>query len=509
MKNKYLEEIINGNETYRKLIFERGFLVTNNNIDIKAFPVLKDWIECSVCDCRIFVHPDQKCFICDNRVLIGHAYNPFSMETDENQILKNITKNILNQLTGIFTVFEVKENGIKFVGDATCMQCVYYTISNNFYYISSHSNLIGEILHLDVDPYIKKLIGYRFFPLFGFQLPGDLSLYECVKRLVPNHYAEIKDGKAVLERFFLPHTEILSENDIVDKVSEILHNNLDLITKKWRKPAISLTGGCDSKTTLSCANGLFEKFSYFSYVSSEEERVDAIAAHNICNALNLRHEIYEIPGNDFAFPNIEKMRTLLRYNCGDAFDNNRNDVRKRVWLLEHQTFDVEVKSWVSEIGRAYYSKRFCGRQNFGKVPSPRKCSTLYKVFFYNRRLLRKTDRVFADYLKSFFDRNTENPIAWQEQFFWEFRVPAWNALVITHEHQFSSNITIPYNNRILLGYLLDAPIKDRISDKIYADVRKKMDERIDNLGINVTNIKHTRNRAIVENAYYVINNILP
>lgn len=486
-----------------------GFFATDAKIDTTERPFLCKWKKHCVCNCHIYVHPKQTYFINGRRILIGHAYNPFTMEADENRILESLTEESLNQLTGIFTILEITDKGIKIVGDATCMQCTFYGVINGHFYVSTHANLIGDLLGLEWDPYIKQLTEYKFFKLFGTQLPGNLSEYKEIKRLVPNHIVTIENGEIKEKRFYWPHTCNLSKDEIVNKASNLLHNNLQLIAKKWTKPAISLTGGCDSKTTLACANGLYDKFSYFSYISSDEEKVDAEAAHSICKKLGLKHEIYDIPRDDSCFENIEDVRKVINYNCGNMRPSNANDVRKRAWFADKDLFDIEVKSWVSEIGRAYYSKRFNGRTDFGDKPTPRKCSTLYKVFAHNRSLLRRTDKAFAEYLDIYFESADENALPWQEQFFWEFRVAAWNALVITHEHRYSFDITIPYNNRILLEYLLSAPLEDRINDTIYKDIRSKMNPEIDNTNISVQNVKHTSTRAEFENAYYVLNRIIP
>ena len=113
------------------------------------------------------------------------------------------------------------------------------------------------------------------------------------------------------------------------------------------------------------------------------------------------------------------------------------------------------------------------------------------------------------YLNHYFEQAKENPIDWQEQFFWEFRVPSWNGLVITGEHRYSFDITIPYNNRRILNLLVSAPIQDRINDTVYKRIQNKMNPRISALGIAVTNVKHTQRRAKLENLYYTIHSHLP
>ena len=92
-------------------------------------------------------------------------------------------------------------------------------------------------------------------------------------------------------------------------------------------------------------------------------------------------------------------RAILQHNFGNIGRNNDNDVRKRVYYTQygHCTFDVEVKSWVSEIGRANYYKKF-GLKHMPERLSPRQMSTMYKLFLHNRSLLKETDAVFEEYI---------------------------------------------------------------------------------------------------------------
>ena len=88
-------------------------------------------------------------------------------------------------------------------------------------------------------------------------------------------------------------------------------------------------------------------------------------------------------------------------------------------------------------------------------------------------------------------------------------MPSWNGLVITGEHRYSYDITIPYNNRKLLELLLSAPIEDRIGDTVYQEIREYMNPAIDKTGIAVTNLKHTERRAKFEDIYWSVHSRLP
>lgn len=204
---------------------------------------------------------------------------------------------------------------------------------------------------------------------------------------------------------------------------------MKLIHKKWDNPAISLTGGCDSKTTLACTKGEYENYNYFSYISNDSEEVDAIAAKKICDKLGLQHKTYMIPINNSEFDDYDIYEQILEQNCGNIGKNNNNDIRKRIFFNNNDDFDVEVKSWASEIGRAYYHKRF-DKRSFPKNVTPRYLTTLYKVFVLNRKLVRQTDKNFEEFLKKYYTNQDFENVPWYDLLFWEFRVGSWNSLVI-------------------------------------------------------------------------------
>ena len=522
MTTEKIKEIVDKKTSLREKLFSFGFLLTDNEVREDKFPFYNNWKKEIIDNFTLLVHKNQKYYIKNSSgrtfCLIGHAYNPFAYVYNENDILSTMARAFeqgpelffdkLNELSGIFTIIVLGEE-TRIIGDPAGIQTCFYGSVNGRFYVSSHCNLIGDLCGMSMDPYIKKLKEYKYFHLFGNSLPGDLSPFKEIKRLIPNHYVRKCGEELKVERFFTIDTLNLSNETIANEAARILHNSLSLIEKKWNKPAISLTGGCDSKTTLSCAIGLYDKFAYFSYISSETEKVDADAAHKIGASLGIDHKIYTISENDADFQDIEEVKEILYWNGGGICYNNPNDIRKRCYFSNMNDFDVEVKSWCSEIGRAYYSKRFNNRKQFGKKVTPRKCTTLYKVFLHNRKLVKQTDVVFAEYIKKYFLIPNDNNLPWQEHFFWEYRVGAWNGTAITGEHRYTFDIVIPYNNRILLCLLLSAPLNSRINDEIYSKIRQRMNPTIDKTRIAVQNVKHTKKRAWMENLYYVIHSKLP
>ena len=94
-------------------------------------------------------------------------------------------------------------------------------------------------------------------------------------------------------------------------------------------------------------------------------------------------------------------------------------------------------------------------------------------------------------------------------YLWETRYGGWGGLKITAEHRISYDITIPYNNRLLMELFLRLPLEKRIADIPHYDVIRKMNPMIDRLGITVTNYNETERRMHCERIYYLVNTHLP
>lgn len=520
MVKSEMKTLLDEREDLQDLLFPRGhFLTDDDAVDAHMYPFYSRWNSTRFGGFRFLVHPHQKLYTCWTKstgiALVGHAFNPLDSEcnTVERDLLEkalalyeeNEVKFIdyFNQWTGNFVLYICRDHNLQIYGDPAGMQMVFYGSHHNKIYCSSHTKLLGDICDLSFDPYIERLINYRFYPLLGNSLPGDLSPYSQFKRLIPNHFVQLQRGVWSTCRFFPTKDNALVDmpyGQIIDLSAEILKKTMEIIPRKWNRPAISLTGGCDSKTTLSCTNGQYDQYGYFSYCSSSSEAVDAEAASQICGLLKLPHRIYQISDTDAAFADCDNIRMIMDYNSGCIGNSNANDVRKRAFFLKTDDFDVEVKSWVSEIARAYYHKRFA-RKSFPKTLTPQYARSLYKVFVTDRKLIRETDLVFEEFLSKYYSDNSFNLIPWYDLFFWEFRMSSWNGLVITGEHQIAYNITIPYNNRVLLQLLLSTPVEKRIQDEPHWDIMRKMNPEIADCGISVVNVKHTTKRAKLECMY--------
>ena len=516
-----MQELLKNKEYLQAKLYTNGFVISDRDFSIgDRYPFFHNWYCINAFGYRIYAHNSAHVISRkeENAVffLIGHAVDPFSMLSDEKAILEKLSAafhrsisdyySAQNDLTGVYCTGVILENEIYFSNDCAGMQIVYYGQIEGHPVISSHSKLVGDLFGLKQSNYIERLVKSRFYHYMGTWLPGDLSPYSELRRLVPNHFVHWKSGcEAEVVRFF--PTEAIQEipdpdsyADTIQWLCDTVHNTLALYAKKWPgKIAISITGGRDSTTTLACAKGLYDKFGYFSYISNESERLDALAAKKICQRLELPHEIYEIPQNDADLPDTEAFAAVLECNGGCIGKNNPNDVRKRLYFIQNPKYDVEIKSWVNELGRGSQYVKY-NKRRFPKKPNASYCRALHKVYV-SPRLIHDTDKVFRAYLMNYYPEEVLQKAPWMELFWWEFCWSGGEGIFLTAEHRTSSEIAIPFNNRRYVAKMLTVPLEKRKADAIPKDMIARMNPLIAETGIVVKNLKHSNMRTILMRAY--------
>lgn len=517
-----MQKKLEGKAYLQEKLYTNGFLISNQSISLgESYPFFGNWQLTKIQDYSLCVHKDAKLTTYGTQdavfFMIGHAVDPFDKLPDEISILHKLALSFQisidayykaqGDLTGVFCTGVLLKDEIYFSNDCAGMQIVYYGTVRGKRFISSHSKLIADLNGLSQSKYIERLVGSKFYHYMGTWLPGDLSPYSELCRLVPNHYVRIKnDGTVKTVRFFpteaiREETQSKAYSETIQWLSEVLHETLCLYAKKWseKKVAISVTGGRDSTTTLACANGIYDCFSYFSYISNEAEKVDALAAREICQKIGLPHEIYEIPQNDVELADVEAFAAVLECNAGCIGKNNTNDVRKRLYFIQNPKYDVEIKSWVNELGRGSQYVKY-NKRRFPKRPSASYCRALHKIYV-SPRLIHDTDKVFRTYLKKYYPNDVLQKAPWMELFWWEFCWSGGEGIFLTAEHRTSSEIAIPFNNRRYVARMLTVPLEQRRNDSIPKDIIRRMDSRIAETGVVIKDLEHTDKRARMMRIY--------
>lgn len=519
-----LKEALDKRPELQKFLFIRGFLASDKKIkNINDFPFYGNWNEKQKDGCYFYTHNKTAVHFASNDkvtlFLLGHCYDPFMMETDEEKILADILNDYgtdkyydrISEITGVYVTGAIENGQIKFSVDPSGMQSACYGVIDGNFYLSSHPQLIGDICNLKMDDFVKELINYKWYGrVMGPYLPADMTPFANVKRIVPS-IEYLYQNKNISHKRFWPlkafeFAEGAEYEKVIKQAGDILKKNMELISKKWEHPWISLTGGIDSNTTFAAANGLYDKFETFSYLSAPKEVPDVEAAKIISNAFNVKQHIYNIPESSDEIADYDLKVEILRHNNGYVAESKDNETRKRFYLEENCGCDVEVKSWVSETIRAYWYKHY-GRKKMPKL-SPKLYRNLYKIFILNRPLAHKIDKIFAKYIKEFEYEKIPTCYPTADMHYNEVTWGSWGGMNIS-EMKYCFDITFAYNNRKFLDLMFRVPLEKRISDEHHLDLKNYLNHELYNMNIRVINMKETATRARLLNIIFTINQFLP
>ena len=525
MNNTQFIEMLERNPQLKQDLFIRGFLITNReHLNLEDFPFYGNWREKACGGWHFLAHRltgfhlhesgNGKVFF-----LMGHAYDPFAMEYEEDKILRRIARAYgtedymerIHDLTGVFVLGCIADGVLQFLVDPSGMQSAACAEVGDHFYLTSHPQLVGDLCGLEMDPFVKELTRYKWYGrVMGPYLPADLTSFAEVKRVVPS-IGYRYDGALSHKRFWpledqAPAVTPEAYNGVIEEAADILKKNMQLVAEKWEKPWISLTGGIDSNTTFAAANGIYDRFSSFSYISAEKEVPDAEAAKEIAAKFGVSHNEYHIPADNGEMELFEEKRELFRHNNGYIAELYDNEARKKFFLRENAQCDVEVKSWVSETIRGYWYKHY-GRTSMPKL-SGKLYRNLYKIFLENRVLARKIDRIFDEYIEKYEYRRIPASYPPADMHYNEVTWGSWGGLNIT-EMKYCFDITFIYNNRRFLDLLFRVPLEKRISDQHHLDMKRYLNPELYAMGIRVVNMKETKFRAFALNVIFTINSWLP
>ena len=531
---KKIQFMLDHRPDLQHLLFRRGFLISKIPIDNKRrcqFPFYGNWDTESIDGYYFYTHRDARFAYTEvdgvTFFIEGHCYNPFTMEYDEQKCLNDIAstynnkdefQNKIDELTGVFLLGWIQEGKISFIVDPSGMQSACYGIIDGNFVMTSHPQIVCDIFNLSMSNLTTELVHYKWYPrVMGPYLPCDMTPFDELKRVVPNiryEYNPLKCHftKDIEHARFYPLKDIQEcttdedYHNTIHAAADILKNGAELVSRKWKRPGISLTGGIDSNTTFAAANGHYDDFETFSYMSALKESIDVKAANEIAEKFKTRHSVYNIPESSELIVDYDLKAEILAHNCAYVALQKGNELRKRMYLEENASYDIEVKSWVSETIRAYWYKHY-GRKTMPPL-SGKLFRNLYKIFIGDRKLARKIDLLFEEYIEKFEYQKIPLQYPPADMHYNEVTWGSWGGMNIS-EMKYCFDITFLYNNRKFLDLLFRVPLDKRISDQHHLDMKKYLNKELFDMNIRVVNMHETKTRAFLLNVIFTINTWLP
>ena len=512
-----IKKELDKNEKYREMLFRRGYLLTDAEVGIQQYPFYGLWEKAEIGSYHLYVQNRQTFYtaqvgdICI--AIVGHAYNPFDMKWEENALCSDLLNaykegidayfDKVSELTGLHVIILVDKGKIIECQDACSLTGCYFGKINDHIYISEHPQLIADLCDLSIDPMIEKLVTSKCYNIGNRHLPGNKTPYKELKRLGANTYVAY-DGDFSIHRFYplRPHPEFRTSEEkkwAVKRIGKLIHNGIKCADLKWDRCTISLSGGTDSKTTLACANGLYDKYSYFSFHSKPQELVDAEGARKICEKLGLKHTLYHIPVNNDEIKDFDFIKKLLQHSTSYFKNLAENEIRKYVYLHDLDAYDIELKSWASEVTRVFLERKYQVR--IPEVLNERHCSIFQTRYFGHPGLLKWSDREYYRFLREI---GLERPLFNYEHadlFYWEVRMGCWGVSVISSQ-QLYHRVSMPMNNRKILELFLGMPRELRKKDLVHKAIMKYMNKDVVEAEVEIPNLYFHNYRIWMEKLYY-------
>lgn len=506
------------NPKYREMLFRRGYLLTNKKVtNANEYPFYGIWKESKVDNYYLYVQQEQTFYVQSKgnviSVIIGHAYNPFDMKYQEDDICIDLIEAYSNglesyfdkvsELTGLYIIILIDNGRIVACQDACSLTGCYFGEIDKTIYVAEHPQLVADLCGLKMNSNVEKLVKTKCYNIGNRHLPGNVTPYDELKRLGANTYL-LYDNSFSIKRFYpiRNHPEFVTEEEKNQKIKEIgnlIHNGIECCTKKWNRCTISLSGGTDSKTTLACANGLYDKFSYFSFHSKPQELVDAKGAKKICDNLGLNHILYHIPEDNSSFGDFDFIKKILQHNTNYFVNLADNEIRKYIYLHDLNAYDIELKSWASEVARVFFERKY--EIKMPTVLNERCASVFQTRFFGHPGLLRWSDKQYAVFLKEI---GLEKPLynfEHADSFYWEIRMGCWGVSVISSQQMYH-RMTMPMNNRKILELFLSFPHDERKADTVHKQIMAHMNHRVIDAEVEIPNLYFHGYRIWMEKLYF-------
>lgn len=521
-----IQDVLKERSYYRDMLFCRGYVITTNDLEefYQDHPFYGNWERVRLKHLpngrvlNMYVHKWQRFYVYESKelslVLIGHAYNPFTSQHLELEILEDLASaysksrdkflDKVGELTGVHVIIVINEEEAFILQDCCGLMPIYYGHISGDLYLSSHSQLIADLCDLVMSLQVEQYLSASFYKIGISQLCGIESPFAELTMLSPNTLLAIPQCE--VHRFY-PRTALhKADMDTMSFIRNALRSSIEMCVLKW-DCSISLTGGTDSQMTLASAKDFYDRLKFFSFVSSMAEEQDALAAGRICSGLGLEHVIYWIPENDSEITDFDVIASVMDHNQAYMRNRTGSDARKRAYLAQHTDVVVEIKSHVSEVARAFYYKKL-GKLTFKYPLTPRNMSNLAKRNLFNRRILKYMDDSYRRFIEVTDFGDFPQGFDESDMFYWENRMPAWGALV-KQSFDVSHETTIIYNNRKLLEAFLSFDLEARISDLPQQEIIAQLNPALSKLNISNLNAMTNKKRIILERIFFEVNSLLP
>lgn len=412
-------------------------------------------------------------------VLLGYVLDPRNPGRDDRAVLTAVlgesetTGEVIEAfapLSGRWVALYGADGGLVVFHDAAGTRPVFHWRDGaDRTWCSSQASLLGQLLDLPADgEHRRELLRDGYLnPAEPHFWPGGGSAVLGVRRLLPNHYLDVRTGRT--HRYWPVRPIASVEPEVaIERCAPALTGTIAAAAARYPL-ALSISAGMDSRLLLAASREHAERMTFYTYKKTRMSRghPDIRVPRRMLGDLGLRHKVITAhAGSTGPIADAIKAtcdpyhQSTIDQVVALAADPPRQDGR---WMT--------VNGNVSEVARRIYPPRPMTGEN---------CATA---------VMMGRSAFAAEQFEAWHDR-AEPAIAvsginpW-DLFFWEQRLSSWLATVRTEFDLVEDAIT-PYNSRALLECMLgvDESLRIRPECTFHRDLITAMWPRVMDYPIN-------------------------
>ena len=438
------------------LVHRRQFFAGKKRANVPS-----GWTVSCVNNFFVHTHPDLNLSRASCRdgsvLLLGDVFDPNNI-TANNQ---NITQNLADNLSGFedFELLSKRLNGrwvciisigeqLRVYPDALITHPIYYTgsvASDDDVWLGTQPGLLAEYCGIRKDnEFILKHDKYSWIGWW----PGELAPYQCVKKLLANHYLDL--NRNVAKRYW-PKTNIapIPLTEAATKIADILGKTIKAISH--RSPLfISLTGGWDSRMLFACSDSEDPRIKFLNRRFPLMAHHDISIPEKLVKRANSTLKILRLNDEDLVNPEILE---LYKRNTGYMTWHELS-------LIHSSNRHVDDSHFVLQ-GHGGECFRFViGGAEFERLHNKGKLTLAHYAMFAGS----EENQLIIDELSRWFDHDwpTDVDIYPPSLIENECLFGSWSSLICTANNMFGPSIT-PFNSGEIIETGFGVDIKHRMS----------------------------------------------
>lgn len=380
--------------------------------------------------------------------------------------------NTLDFIGGRFTIIVKHKNDVYLYPDATNGRSNYYLSKKVV--VSSHAKLLANTFNIS-----------REDKEFTF---GNILLetpFVGVKSVIPNHYVHLNTAEVV--RFFPRRNnqfKQMSEKKKLELVEKFWKKQIEFYSSKENNVIFSITGGLDSRFSLSLAKKHMYDFDFFTYAltskidnstsTSKMLSKDYAIVSQILHDFKLNHNFFFFNDNPIELTNDEN--ATLR-------ENTISPHHLQLVKYVYNTFGgdlIHLRGNLLEIGQAYLHRR-------EKVPSNMEIAkeAFLKTYADQTRDLKKLEILFDDFIKNL--NYLDEPFDYHmvDLIYWELRMGRW-ICEVSNNHDPVFRTINPFNHRAMILISLSFDYEQRRDGYMFKEIINRNFPLLNFYGINET-----------------------